>query len=307
RIKVVDQNTPWIGGIVGVSSFGFGGSNSHVILDVSISENKTVSSAIPWLIPFSATTANAVECALSTVRDKERIGLLQLIQNTNIPGHRFRGYCIPEVCEMKIEELNSTNVAMETWFVFSGLGSQWDGMGRDLLVFKAFRDVFVKAADTVKLFGIDLLRYIVDSATFNASNILYHAVCTCSIEIALVVLLSSIDITPQQIFGHSVGEFACAYADGCCNIEESVLTTWAIFKGCLDSNLPPGAMASVGLRWDDKKMPWKDNTPACYNAIDNMMVGGSAASIKELVKYLKGAGIFAREINSQGFAFHSDL
>ncbi|CAG7722496.1 unnamed protein product [Allacma fusca] len=196
---------------------------------------------------------------------------------------------------------------METWFVFSGLGSQWDGMGRDLLVFEAFREAFEKSVDVLEPFGVDLKKYIADSTTFNTSNILFHTVCIISIEIALVDLLSSIDIAPKQIFGHSVGEFACAYADGCYNAKETLLTVVELIRACVDSNLPPGAMASVGLHWDDKEMPWKDTIPVCHNAIDNMTVAGSHASIKELVGNLKGAGIFAREIKSQGFAIHSDL
>ncbi|CAG7827615.1 unnamed protein product, partial [Allacma fusca] len=213
----------------------------------------------------SATTNNAVYFALSTVRDRERIGLLQLIQNTNIPGHRFRGYCIPEACKMEIEEMKSKPGLSQTWFILS------------------------------------------DPVTFKSSNLVHHCACVCAIQIALVELLASIDIAPQQIFGHSFGEFSCAYVDGCYNIEETLLTSWAILTACVDSNLPPGAMASVGLRWDDNKTLSEGTFPACYNATDNMTVAGSPKSIKELLEHLKGAGIFARQINSLGFAFHSDL
>ncbi|CAG7822885.1 unnamed protein product, partial [Allacma fusca] len=125
--------------------------------------------------------------------------------------------------------------------------------------------------------------------------------------IALVELLASIDIAPQQIFGHSLGEFSCAYVDGCYNIEETLLNSWAILKACVDSNLPPGVMASVGLSWEDNETLWEGTFPACHNATDNMTVAGSPASIKELLEHLKETGIFARQINSLGFAFHSDL
>ncbi|CAG7712949.1 unnamed protein product, partial [Allacma fusca] len=126
-------------------------------------------------------------------------------------------------------------------------------------------------------------------------------------KIALVELLASIDIYPQQLFGHSLGEFSCAYVDGCYNIEETLLTNYTILKACEDFNLPPGAMASVGLRWEDNETLWEGIFPACHNAIDNMTVVGSPESVKELSDHLKGAVIFAREINSHGYAVHSDL
>ena len=54
-------------------------------------------------------------------------------------------------------------------------------------------------------------------------------------------------ITPDGIVGHSVGELACAYADGSLTAEEAVLA--AYWRGiCVqNANLPPGGMAAVGM------------------------------------------------------------
>ncbi|CAG7785660.1 unnamed protein product [Allacma fusca] len=85
-----------------------------------------------WLLPFSAKPASAVDFALSTVRDSQRTWLLNIIQNTNIPSHHSRGYCMPKACKIEIDRLKSKTGLTQTWFILPGLGNQYEGMGRDL-------------------------------------------------------------------------------------------------------------------------------------------------------------------------------
>lgn len=57
-------------------------------------------------------------------------------------------------------------------------------------------------------------------------------------------------IKPDIIVGHSVGELAAAYADGCLTKEETILTAYHRGNCVQETDLPPGAMAAVG-----KKVP----------------------------------------------------
>lgn len=43
-----------------------------------------------------------------------------------------------------------------TWFVFSGMGSQWAGMAQDLMKFQVFEQTIRRAADVLKKEGFDL-------------------------------------------------------------------------------------------------------------------------------------------------------
>ena len=67
------------------------------------------------------------------------------------------------------------------------------------------------------------------------------------LQIALVDVLRALEIRPDHIIGHSTGELLCAYADGCCTAEETILS--AYWRGvCIETaNLPVGAMAAVGM------------------------------------------------------------
>lgn len=55
-------------------------------------------------------------------------------------------------------------------------------------------------------------------------------------------------LQPDGIIGHSLGEVACGYADGCLSQEEAVLTAYWRGQCIKEANIPPGAMAAVGRR-----------------------------------------------------------
>lgn len=59
-------------------------------------------------------------------------------------------------------------------------------------------------------------------------------------------MLKSIGIEPDGIVGHSVGEVACAYADGSFTSEQAILAAYWRGRSILESKLPTGAMAAIG-------------------------------------------------------------
>lgn len=67
------------------------------------------------------------------------------------------------------------------------------------------------------------------------------------LQIALVDVLTTVGITPDGIIGHSVGELACAYADGTLTAEQTIIVAYWRGRSLLDLNLAPGAMAAVGM------------------------------------------------------------
>ena len=118
-------------------------------------------------------------------------------------------------------------------------------------------------------------------------------------------LLASIDIQPDGLIGHSVGENVCAYADGSSTREETLFLPFLAGSIFTQSDLPPGGMAAVGMSWEETKLRCPaDIYPACNNAKDSVSVAGPAKSIQNFVNSLKSEGIFAKEIKT-GHAFHS--
>lgn len=68
----------------------------------------------------------------------------------------------------------------------------------------------------------------------------------------------------------------CAYADDTLTAEQAVLCAYWRGRSIVDARLPPGAMAAVGLSWDEaaRRCP-PDVVPACHNSDDSVTVGAS--------------------------------
>lgn len=60
-------------------------------------------------------------------------------------------------------------------------------------------------------------------------------------------VLFAVGIQPDGIIGHSVGELGCAYADGTFTAEQTVLAAFWRGRSILESKLPAGSMAAVGM------------------------------------------------------------
>jgi fatty acid synthase len=89
-------------------------------------------------------------------------------------------------------------------------------------------------------------------------------------------VLQKLNIIPDGIIGHSFGEIACAYADGCLSTKEALLASF--YRGFVtenDLNIPKGLMAVVGLSWDEtKKICPKGVHVVCNNSSDAAVVSG---------------------------------
>lgn len=70
--------------------------------------------------------------------------------------------------------------------------------------------------------------------------------CVSNPQIALIDLLTSVGLKPDGIIGHSLGEVACGYADGCLSQREAVLAAYWRGQCIKDAHLPAGSMAAVG-------------------------------------------------------------
>lgn len=126
------------------------------------------------------------------------------------------------------------------------------------------------------------------------------------IQVGLTDVLTSLGITPDGIVGHSVGELGCAYADGTFTAQQTVLAAYWRGRSILESKLPPGAMAAVGLSWEEAKTRCPpDVSAACHNSADSVTISGPVPSVTKFVKELSDEGIFAKAVHSSGVAFHS--
>ena len=192
------------------------------------------------------------------------------------------------------------------WVIFPGMGSQWNEMGKDLMKIEPFSESLRKSRETMKNLGMDLDAMLAPNNKTIFDDIHHAVMVITAMQIALYDTLKALEIKPEGFMGHSTGEFLCAYADDCFTAEETILVTDARGRAFKKAQKVPGAMASVGLSWDQVKARLPPGVElACNNAANNVTVSGAAEFVNKFVEELKAEGKFAVVVNSCGVAAHS--
>jgi acyl transferase domain-containing protein len=131
--------------------------------------------------------------------------------------------------------------------------------------------------------------------------------CT-ALQIALIDLLQSWNVTPDLTLGHSSGEIAAAYAGGYISLAEAITIAYCRGKA-IANNCQEGLMLAVGKSQDDLVHLLKDVEPkikiAAVNSPGSCTLSGDAASIGELHRRLLADGAFVRLLQTGGNAYHS--
>lgn len=312
RLQVVNQPLPVRGGNVALNSFGFGGSNVHVILRPNLLPPPAPAphAALPRLLLASGRTPEAVQDLLEQGRQHSQnlafVSMLNNIAVTPVAAMPFRGYAVlgGEGGGPEVQHVLSSQRPL--WFICSGMGAQWRGMGLSLMRLASFRDSILRSDEVLKPLGLQVSELLLspDEATFD--DTVNAFVSLTAIQVALISLLTSVGLKPDGIIGHSLGEVACGYADGCLSQEEAILSAYWRGQCIKEANLPPGAMAAVGLSWEECKQRCPPGiVPACHNSEDTVTISGPQASMSKFVEQLKQEGVFAKEVRTGGFAFHS--
>lgn len=113
-------------------------------------------------------------------------------------------------------------------------------------------------------------------------------------------------ITPDIVIGHSIGELGCAYADGCLTAEQTIKVAYYYGLAVLNTKNPLGAMALVGLGYNQIKSILPVNVEvAWHNSQDSCAITGLKESVEQFVLQLKSKDISANVINTLNTSYHS--
>jgi len=319
-IKVVDKHMQWNGGIVGINSFGFGGTNAHVILEGGVYQ-KTANTSnddqiiIP-VLPCAARTKKAVDDLLDKYKElnleQDAFRFMQNVANRSTDALKYRGCLVSNFygmsTDVQVFRGKVVDRPSEIWFVYPGMGSQWNGMGEDLMTHPVFFNSIQTLHNVLDETEINLIQLLTKSANDQFVKPSKTFVAITAIQIALTDMAKAYGLKPTGIIGHSVGEIACAYADDTITKEQAILA--AYYRGISIEQCPEsmGKMVVAQLSWQDaQKYCTEGVTAACHNSEYSVTFSGEEDAINSLVNLLQSEGIGVQEVNSTGIAFHSHL
>ncbi|NXC72710.1 FAS synthase, partial [Anhinga anhinga] len=313
-LEVVCKPTPVKGGLVSINSFGFGGANAHVILRQNGKKHQPVETCdVPRLVQVCGRTQEAAEILIQESRKhggcSPFVSLVTDISTVPVTSMPYRGYTLVGT-ESDIKEIQRVQgygaSGRPLWYICSGMGTQWKGMGLSLMKLDLFRQSILRSDEALKSTGLKVSDLLLQADEDTFDDTVNAFVGLAAIQIAQIDMLKAAGLQPDGILGHSVGELACGYADNSLSHEEALLAAYWRGRCVKEAKLAPGKMAAVGLSWEEcKECCPPDVVLACHNCEDTVTISGPQDAVTEFVAKLKKDGVFAKEVRSAGVAFHS--
>ncbi len=193
-------------------------------------------------------------------------------------------------------------------YVFPGQGAQFVGMGKDLYEASPLAKEMFDKADEILGFKITELMFNGTDEDLKQTKVTQPAVFLHS-----VILAKVLDIKPDMVAGHSLGEFSALVAAGAMSFEDGLTLVskraMAMQKAC---EMNPSTMAAI-IGLDDevveKACAEIDEVvvPANYNTVGQLVISGSNAGIDQAIEKLTALGAKRALKLPVGGAFHSPL
>lgn len=312
--------------IGGVSSFGFTGTNAHLVLqEPPPSRAEPRGAADAELLCVSARTESALAelcerlaCRLEA-SDAPGLGELCHSQNTAKAQLPYRRGLVAKTHADAVQLLRArpgaavpVRQAPRVAFLFSGQGSQYTGMGRQLyLSSPVFRETLERCDAVLRReHGWSLVEALYGdppSALLAQTRLAQPAIL--SIELALVALLQSWGVVPTFVMGHSLGEYAAACVADVLSLEDAVHLVAR--RAELMQALPnAGAMFAVqcpAAELEPLLASHQDSVSiAALNGSKQTVLSGSLESLEQIQAALTSRKVACRRLDVS-HAFHSPL
>ncbi|HEY4020752.1 MAG TPA: type I polyketide synthase, partial [Pseudonocardiaceae bacterium] len=300
-----------------VSSFGVSGTNAHVIIEEAPEE--PTAEPTDALVPLVVSARSAGSLAGQAERLAELLDTAPLVSvaGTLVSGRAVlddRAVVVAASAEEAVAGLGAlargeTAAGVVTGragapgklvWVFPGQGTQWVGMGRELLDSSAvFAERIAECAIALKPWIDwsldDVLR---GDAELDRVDVLQPA--CFAVMVGLAAVWSSVGVRPDAVLGHSQGEIAAACVAGALSLEDAARVVALRSQAIAATLSGRGGMASVALSEDDalaRLAPWADRVEvAAVNSPSSVVIAGDAQALDEALASLEGDGVRVRRV-----------
>nr|WP_307804243.1 SDR family NAD(P)-dependent oxidoreductase [Micromonospora echinofusca] len=315
-----------------VSSFGFSGTNAHIILEQPPAEVTPAAApepadlVVPWTL--SGRTAEAVPAQAAKLRayaeanpeaSLRDIGF-SLATTRSVHEHRAvvtgagRDELLRALADLAAgtaaAEVVTGSAGTDTRaaFLFPGQGSQWLGMGLELLESSpAFADRIAECEAALNEFVDWSLTDVLRGSEPGLDRVDVVQPVLWAVMVSLAEVWRSYGVEPAAVVGHSQGEIAAACVAGALSLSDAARVV-ALRSRTIRRLAGRGGMVSVGLplaqaeeliaRWDERL------SIAVVNGTGSVVVSGEVAALDEMIAHCEGAEIRARRI-AVDYASHS--
>lgn len=308
--------------IAGVSSFGVGGTNAHVVLEEPPAREASDPAEGPQLLVLSARNAAAVARSAARLADH-----LASAPETNLADVAWtlakgrkafpqRAAIVAGSSEEAVVKLREfagapsrdlTAADGGVVFMFPGQGAQYPDMGRALHASQpAFRAAFDACAEALlEPLGFDLRDVVFgdDADALLPTSVMQPAIF--AVEYALARTWMALGVEPVAMLGHSVGEFVAATIAGVFELPDALRLVAE--RGRLMQAQPSGGMLSVRLPYTEveARLP-AELSMAAENAPGSCVVAGPLAALDTLRAQLDSEQVANRMLRTS-HAFHSSM
>ena len=345
-LQLARARQPWPAGrprLAGVNSFGFGGSNAHVVLEgppdgapkACPDEAAERRAPEPVLFTLSAKSKDALRAYAGGYADflEEPTAGMPAVASTQARARAHYDHRLAMVCS-SAEELRaalldvaagSSTDALRSGvrapgalpgvaFVFSGQGAQWWGMARELLDDSADETAVFRR--TVERVDAELRKYADwtiaeelrrDPAHSRVDETFIAQPAVFALQLGLANLWRSWGIVPEAVVGHSIGEVAAACVSGALSFQDAVRVIFHRSRVQQKAS-GKGKMLAVGLPLDEVERRVAAYcgrvSVAAINGPESIALAGDPDALEEIECELSRDKVFCRTLQVR-VAFHS--
>ncbi|MFI9220101.1 type I polyketide synthase [Streptomyces werraensis] len=312
----------------GVSSFGASGTNAHLILEEAPAEEHAprplpLAGVVPLVVSARSAGSLAGQAGRLAAFVEESDGVsLTSVAGALVAGRAALGERAVVVADSRDDAVaglrvlargeSGTNLVSgsagsgvpgKVVWVFPGQGSQWAGMGRELLdASPVFAERVAECAAALEPWVdwslVDVLRGEVEPALLERVDVLQPA--SFAVMVGLAAVWASVGVEPDAVVGHSQGEIAAACVSGALSLEDAARVVALRSQAIRNQLAGRGGMASVALSEAEavsRLTRWADRVEvAAVNGPSSVVIAGDAEALDEALEALSADGVRVRRV-----------